>query len=97
MTKLTATHVSWIVGGAFLLALIAVPSPAVVASQPATAMTSRVVLAEDFAATWCLFCPGVTGALERLEATVGKDKLVVLAHHISGSRFNALDFSDGDR
>jgi thiol-disulfide isomerase/thioredoxin len=76
---------------AVLGAALILSSPTPVTSSPSAAMTPRTVLAEDFAATWCQFCPGNTGALERLQQAVGTDKLVVLAYHVSGSRFDALD------
>lgn len=41
----------------------------------------KMVLAEQATGTWCPYCPGSSGALERLEERVGKNNLAVLAYH----------------
>lgn len=44
----------------------------------------RVVVAEDFTATWCSWCPDAAKALDSLYR-VASDSLVVIAYHPSGS------------
>ncbi|MBI4726694.1 T9SS type A sorting domain-containing protein [candidate division TA06 bacterium] len=46
--------------------------------------SQRVVVAEDFTATWCSYCPDAAKALDSLYR-VAKDSLVVIAYHPSAS------------
>jgi thiol-disulfide isomerase/thioredoxin len=73
----------------FVAAVVLSPSIPVASSSPPVA-SPRIVLAEEFTGTWCPYCPGASGALERLEAKLGRDKLVVLGFH-SGGRFGNPD------
>lgn len=44
----------------------------------------RVVVAEDFTATWCSYCPDAAKALDSLYR-VARDTFIVIAYHPSGS------------
>ncbi|MEO0099138.1 MAG: Omp28-related outer membrane protein [candidate division WOR-3 bacterium] len=44
----------------------------------------RVMVCEDFTATWCTYCPGAARGLEELEK-VAFDSVVVIAYHSSSS------------
>jgi thiol-disulfide isomerase/thioredoxin len=81
----------WAYVAIFLVAVAISPSVPATSSTTAVQEPARVVLAEQFTATWCPYCPGSTGALERLEAEVGKENFVVLAYHERRSRFGNPD------
>ncbi len=55
----------------------------IVGVQPLGAV-QRVVLAEEFTATWCPYCPGAARGLHDLEQVAG-DTLAVIAYHLNGS------------
>jgi thiol-disulfide isomerase/thioredoxin len=44
----------------------------------------RILVAEEFTATWCTYCPAAATGLEDLDAVAG-DSLIVLAYHSSNS------------
>lgn len=46
--------------------------------------SQRIVVAEEFTATWCTYCPGAARALDELYEA-GYDSLVVIAYHSSTS------------
>ena len=46
--------------------------------------SQRVVVAEEFTATWCTYCPGAARGLDEIHHR-GYDSLVVIAYHSSGS------------
>ena len=46
--------------------------------------SQRVVVAEDFTATWCSYCPDAVKALDSLYR-VAKDSFIIIAYHPSGS------------
>ncbi|MEO0108676.1 MAG: hypothetical protein ABIK62_05830, partial [candidate division WOR-3 bacterium] len=46
--------------------------------------TQRVVLIEDFTATWCTYCPGAARAADELKFRAF-DSVVVIAYHSSSS------------
>jgi len=71
---------------AFLLGFVSSPSTSPPASANAAQDSSRPVLAEQFTGTWCPFCPGSSGALERLEGQLGSENLIVLAYHHAAGR-----------
>lgn len=70
-----------------VMAMAILLPPRMETSAAAVQGPTRVVLAEQFTATWCPYCPGSTGALERLEDEVGQENFVVLAYHDRRSRF----------
>jgi thiol-disulfide isomerase/thioredoxin len=61
----------------FLLLLCLILGSVAFASQ-------RIVVAEEFTATWCTYCPGAARALDELYKR-GYDSLVVIAYHSSSS------------
>jgi thiol-disulfide isomerase/thioredoxin len=46
------------------------------------AITTRSVLAELFTGTWCQFCPGAEGALDRLADEYPRTQLSILEYHV---------------
>jgi thiol-disulfide isomerase/thioredoxin len=46
---------------------------------------TRTVLAEQFTATWCGYCPNAAAGLKQLQNEVGVENFVILAYHISSS------------
>jgi thiol-disulfide isomerase/thioredoxin len=58
---------------------------------PLWAVTQKVVVAEDFTATWCQYCPGAARGLDQLDDEQG-DRLVVVAYHASGDPFYLADY-----
>ena len=60
-----------------MMLLLIVASCVVYASQ-------RIVVAEEFTATWCTYCPGAARGLDEIHYR-GYDSLVVIAYHSSGS------------
>lgn len=71
---------------AFLLVFTSSPSTPPTASASPAQEAVRPVLAEQFTGTWCPFCPGSSGALERLEDQLGSENLIVLAYHHAAGR-----------
>ncbi len=51
---------------------------------PALFATQRVVVMEDFTATWCTYCPGAARGAEELKSRAF-DSVVVIAYHSSSS------------
>ncbi len=49
------------------------------------AMTTRSVLVELFTGTWCMFCPGAEGALDRLANEYPQTQLSILEYHVGPS------------
>jgi len=73
MNKPRFNHLAMVAGmAALLVALSFLPPTQVVSSSPAAQDPPRVVLAEYFTGTWCPFCPASSGALERLQARIGR-------------------------
>ena len=58
-------------------------APAQGAPAPESRDVIRTVIAEQFTATWCGFCPNAAGGLKKLQDEVGKENLVVLAYHVN--------------
>jgi hypothetical protein len=44
---------------------------------------TRVVVAEEFTGTWCTYCPGAMMGLHALQQTVGRERLAMVAYHLS--------------
>jgi len=60
---------------------------------PLSAATQqKVVVAEDFTATWCQYCPGAARGLDQLDDEQDS-RLVVIAYHASGDPFYLIDYS----
>ncbi|UCG71056.1 MAG: hypothetical protein JSV09_08690, partial [Thermoplasmata archaeon] len=47
------------------------------------AITTRSVLAELFTGTWCMYCPGGEGALDRLADEYPRTQLSILEYHVA--------------
>lgn len=47
-----------------------------------TVVQARVVVAEEFTATWCTYCPGAMLGLHQLEQQVGRGNLAIVAYHL---------------
>jgi thiol-disulfide isomerase/thioredoxin len=56
------------------------------------ATQQKVVVAEDFTATWCQYCPGAARGLDQLDDEQDS-RLVVIAYHASGDPFYLIDYS----
>jgi thiol-disulfide isomerase/thioredoxin len=97
MNRKMARHLS-IVGCAVLALLILVVSGprAVVSSAAAQEETEKIVLAEQFTGTWCPYCPGSSGALERVQKELGREKFVVLSYHCAAGRTDPFDNPDSN-
>ncbi|MCX8173679.1 MAG: hypothetical protein N3F63_03605 [Thermoplasmata archaeon] len=54
--------------------------------------TSRTVLAECFTGTWCQYCPGAEGALNRLANEMNRTQLAIIEWHV-GDSYEASDGS----
>jgi hypothetical protein len=63
---------------ATLLTLAALAAPAAMAGVP------RVILAEDFMATWCTYCPGSLCALEQVRSE-NPDRFIFIEDHCSST------------
>jgi thiol-disulfide isomerase/thioredoxin len=79
--------------GAFILSLIAfVPRSADAESQS----QPRTVLVELFTGTWCKYCQGAEGALDRLANEYSRVKLAILEWH-NGDDYVTVDESGSER
>jgi thiol-disulfide isomerase/thioredoxin len=58
-------------------------------AEPEARGETRTVLAEQFTATWCGFCPNAAGGLKQLQDEVGIENFVVLAYHLSDNMATA--------
>lgn len=52
--------------------------------------SQRVVVAEDFTGTWCVYCPAAANGLDQLYNEVG-DSLIVLAYHVGTDPFQTVE------
>lgn len=86
MVQTKSTYISIVGSVAVFLAAFIVSTSRPVAPSVSAQAPVRRILAEQFTGTWCPYCPGSSGALERAEAQLGKENLIVLAYH-SGDRF----------
>jgi thiol-disulfide isomerase/thioredoxin len=57
-------------------------TPTITVTVNVTVIQARVVVAEEFTATWCTFCPGAMLGLHQLEQQVERGKLAVVAYHL---------------
>ena len=55
-----------------------------IVADVATASVPKVVIAEDFTATWCTYCPAANCALQTMETEFG-DQFIFWENHCSSS------------